>query len=315
MSPLFRSPVSVAMLNEDAADPLKNASPSPGVGASARGRGRRLADLAPRVGSALVLAATAVVAVLGGGAVFAVVWFAAATAVGLEWQNLIRAERLRLRILIVVVSLAAVAWFAAQGNLVFAIGVLGVAGAALAFAAGPARRAWSFAGLLYAGSLIISLDTLYASPAFGPRAIFWLFATVWGTDVFAYFGGRLIGGPKLWPQVSPSKTWSGTVSGVFAGALIGVAIGVQGLDGARFAAPVFALGIVAALVSQGGDMFESIVKRRFGAKDSSTLIPGHGGFMDRLDGFVAAAAFTALVASFFRPASGASSLFGFLGLP
>ena len=146
-------------------------------------------------------------------------------------------------------------------------------------------------------------------PAFGPRALFWLFATVWGTDVFAYFGGRLIGGPKLWPQVSPSKTWSGTVSGVFAGALIGAVIGVQGLDAARFAAPIFALGLVTALVSQGGDIFESIVKRRFGAKDSSALIPGHGGFMDRLDGFVAAAAFAAAFAALRGLAPGAFNWF------
>ncbi len=182
-------------------------------------------------------------------------------------------------------ALAPPAYFAAQGELAASCGVLGFGGLALALAAEPGRALWAFAGLVYAGCS----DRLGQRPLrcarVGSGALFWLFATVWGTDVFAYFGGRLIGGPKLWPQVSPAKTWSGTVSGVFAGALIGVVIGVQGLDAARLAAPIFALGLVAALVSQGGDIFESIVKRRFGVKDSSALIPGHGGFMDRLDGF------------------------------
>ncbi len=260
-----------------------------------RRRGRRLADLLPRVVSGLVLAATALISVWQGGAVFAAAWFAAALAVGLEWQNLIGAARPRLRFLIATAALALAAYVAACGWLALACGVLGLGGGALALAAGRARRLWAFGGLVYAGSLIVSVNALYA--CVGPRALFWLFATVWGTDVFAYFGGRLIGGRKLWPQVSPSKTWSGTVSGVFAGALIGVAIGVQGLDGARLATPVFALGLVAALVSQAGDIFESTVKRRFGAKDSSALIPGHGGFMDRLDGFVAAAAFAAAFAA------------------
>jgi len=98
-----------------------------------------------------------------------------------------------------------------------------------------------------------------------------------GTDVFAYFGGRLIGGAKLWPVVSPSKTWSGTLAGVFAGALIGVAVGAMALAVRAGPAALFALGLAAAAVSQGGDMFESWIKRRFGVKDSSGLIPGHGG--------------------------------------
>jgi phosphatidate cytidylyltransferase len=295
MSPFLR-PVSAAMPSKSAARPLGEDPLPLAVRDSARRSGRRLADLLPRVVSGLVLAATALISVWQGGAVFAAAWFAAALAVGLEWQNLIGAARPRLRFLVATAALAITAYVAAQGWLAMACGVLGLGGGALALAAGRARRLWAFGGLVYAGSLIVSVNALYASPAFGPRAIFWLFATVWGTDVFAYFGGRLIGGRKLWPQVSPSKTWSGTVSGVIAGALIGVVIGVQGLDGARLATPVFALGLVAALVSQAGDIFESTVKRRFGAKDSSALIPGHGGFMDRLDGFVAAAAFTAAFA-------------------
>ncbi len=310
MSHFLQTPVPVAMLNDSAAHPPGN-DPPPPLGAGAKGRqgGRRLADLLPRVASGLVLAAVALVSVWRGGAVFAVAWFAAASAVGLEWQNLIGALRPRLRFLVAAAALAATSYFAAQGALVPACGVLGLGAAALALAAGQGRRLWAFGGLIYAGSLIVSVNALYAAPGFGPRAMFWLFATVWGADVFAYFGGRLIGGPKLWPRVSPSKTWSGTLSGIFAGALIGALVGVQGLDAARFAAPVFALGLVAALVSQAGDIFESKVKRRFGAKDSSSLIPGHGGFMDRLDGFLAAAAFAAAFAVLHGLASATPNLF------
>ena len=309
MSHFLQTPVSVAMLNDSAAHPPGDDPPAPGAGAETRQRGRRLADLLPRVVSGLVLAAVALVSVWRGGVIFAVAWFAAASAVGLEWQNLIGAVRPRLRFLVAAAALAATTYFAAQGALAAACGVLVVGGAVLAVAAGQGRRFWAFGGLIYAGSLIVSVSALYAAPGFGPRAMFWLFATVWGADVFAYFGGRLIGGPKLWPQVSPSKTWSGTLSGMFAGALIGVLVGVQGLDAARFAAPIFALGLVAALVSQAGDIFESKVKRRFGAKDSSALIPGHGGFMDRLDGFLAAAAFAAAFAILHGLASASPGLF------
>ncbi|MGO9675464.1 MAG: phosphatidate cytidylyltransferase [Methylocella sp.] len=312
MSRFLQTPVPVAMLNDSAAHPPSDDPPPLGVREAMRERRRRLADLLPRFVSGLILAAAALTAVWRGGVVFAFIWFCGALAVGLEWQNLIGAGRPRLRFLIVAAGLALTAFFGAQGELVLACGVLGLGGLALALAAGPGRRVWAFGGLVYAGSLIVSVYAIYAAPAFGPRAIFWLFATVWGTDVFAYFGGRLIGGPKLWPQISPSKTWSGTLSGVFAGALIGAAIGVLGLGGGRFAAPIFALGLVAALLSQAGDIFESIVKRRFGAKDSSALIPGHGGFMDRLDGFVAAAAFMAVVAALHGPLSAPSDLFDWL---
>ena len=116
------------------------------------------------------------------------------------------------------------------------------------------------------------------------------------TDIMAYFGGRLVGGPKLWPRVSPGKTWSGAVIGAAMGALLGAVVGLfVAPSGARLI-PILLLGLAAAIVEELGDLFESAIKRRFGAKDSSHLIPGHGGMMDRLDGFVAAATFAALVA-------------------
>ena len=120
-----------------------------------------------------------------------------------------------------------------------------------------------------------------------------LFAVVWGTDIFAYFGGRLIGGPKLWPAVSAGKTWSGTITGVVSGAALGLAAARAGVGEGLALAPMFLTCLAMAAVSQAGDLFESAIKRRYGVKDSSNLIPGHGGVMDRLDGFTFAVIFTA----------------------
>lgn len=279
-------------MRNDAADAPRKDPPAPNFS----GR-RSLADLGPRVLSVIVLMAAALVSVWRGGLVFDLIWLGATLAVGCEWQNLIAAPNRPLRFFLVALGLlvgahfAGKAWFSAACALLFGCGL------ALALAAGKGRRIWAFGGVVYAGLLLVSAIALHSSAEYGTRSIVWLFATVWGTDVFAYIGGRLIGGAKLWPKISPSKTWSGTLTGVFAGALLGAATGAYGLADPARALPIFTLGLAAAAVSQGGDIFESWVKRRFGAKDSSRLIPGHGGFMDRLDGFIAACAFAALFGS------------------
>ena len=161
---------------------------------------------------------------------------------------------------------------------------------AVSWIAGRSERIWAAAGVLYAGALVASLGLLRASPGFGLAAILWLFAVVWGADIAAYFAGRVIGGPRLWPSVSPGKTWAGAIAGALAGAVLGLLL-FAWTD--RLAA-LFYLGLAAAIVSELGDLFESALKRRFGVKDSSGLIPGHGGLMDRLDAFVAASVFAAV---------------------
>jgi phosphatidate cytidylyltransferase len=150
------------------------------------------------------------------------------------------------------------------------------------------RRAWAGFGVLYAAAVVLPAVLLRDEAAHGLAAVVLLFAIVWGTDIAAYFGGRLIGGPKLWARVSPKKTWSG--------ALVGTVVAIAGgllvahLAGVAVGVPLALVCLLLSAVSQAGDLFESAVKRRFGAKDSSHIIPGHGGLMDRLDGFVTAAA-------------------------
>lgn len=287
-----------------------DAPPAPGGNSSPPRFSRRQswADLLPRIFSAIALMAAAFFSVWQGGLVFNLIWLGAAAAVGMEWQILVKAPRPRLRVLAIACALIASAYAVNSGFYGAAFAILACGGLAAACAAGPERKLWAFGGTAYAGVLLLSVSVLHGSAEFGARAILWLFAVVWGTDVFAYFGGRLIGGPKLWPAISPSKTWSGTLTGVLIGAALGVAAGSFGLDG-RTRLPLLALGLAASAISQAGDIFESWVKRHFGAKDSSALIPGHGGFMDRLDGFIAAAAFAALAGLARGKESSAAGLF------
>ena len=114
---------------------------------------------------------------------------------------------------------------------------------------------------------------LRASPAYGLAAILWLYAVVWATDIMAYFGGRLIGGPKLWPRVSPGKTWSGAVVGALMGALCGGAVGLLAAPSGARPVPILILGLAASIVAQLGDLFESAVKRRFHVRIRVTSFP------------------------------------------
>ncbi len=144
----------------------------------------------------------------------------------------------------------------------------------------------SAAGIVYAAMLAAAPIILRSDSALGFLAIVFLFAVVWTTDIAAYFGGRLIGGAKLWPAVSPNKTWSGAIVGTLAAIGAAIAVAVYG-DISVGAAAV--LAAVLSIAAQGGDLFESHLKRRFGVKDASHVIPGHGGVMDRIDGFIVAA--------------------------
>lgn len=269
-------------------------------GASDNGPGSagnvNLSDLWVRVGSGIVLIALALVTAWAGGHVFVLFWLLATGAIVWEWQRIVGAANPFRNFVIGAIALAAAAGLARNAAAdVAALAVL--AGAVAVFVLTPGRaRVWAATGVLYAGAILVSVIVLRMALFRGLEAILLLFAIVWGTDIMAYFGGRLIGGPKLWPAVSPKKTWAGFLTGITGGALAGVVVVFLLGDAGKitFLAP-FLLGLFLAAVSQGGDLAESSIKRIFGVKDASHLIPGHGGVMDRLDGFATAVIAAALI--------------------
>lgn len=251
-------------------------------------------DLLRRIASAVVMIPLAVGAAWWGGWPFALFWLAAATLVLWEWNRLILDEVPAImmggELVALVAAVVLIRYFLNPG---FGLVALGIgAGVALAFSP-QGRSRWAIAGLVYATAVVAGPVILRDDPTLGFVAVLWLFAVVWGTDVAAYFAGRAIGGPKLWPRLSPKKTWSGFFGGIVAGTGLGLA--VTHLMGVPASLGLAVASAVIAVASQGGDLFESFVKRRFSAKDAGKLIPGHGGVMDRLDGFLVAAILAALV--------------------
>ena len=165
-----------------------------------------------------------------------------------------------------------------------------------------ASPAWAVGGVLYAGATLLGPALLRRDLQWGLTALLFLYATVWATDIFAFFCGRGIGGPPLWPRISPHKTWSGAIGGLAGGVAAGVAVAYT--FGVGKLGIIGVMALVLSVLAQAGDLFESAVKRHFGAKDASRLIPGHGGLMDRLDGFLVAA-FAALIIGILRQGTGA----------
>jgi phosphatidate cytidylyltransferase len=250
-------------------------------------------DLPARAAAGVVLMVAALAAAAAGGYWFTAFWLVAALVVHWEWQNLIGGPNQSLRAAFGGAGLVVAAPLATNDAFLLAIVALlaGAVAASLTSGVRPRFRLMPGAGVIYAGAMLVSVCLLRASWPYGLYAILWLFAIVWGADVMAYFGGRLVGGPKLWPRISPGKTWSGFWIGVLCGAGAGLLVAPV----ASSFLVLFCLGLATAAVSQGGDLFESALKRRFGVKDSGRLIPGHGGLMDRLDGFIAAAIFAAFI--------------------
>lgn len=168
-----------------------------------------------------------------------------------------------------------------------------LAGAGLALATGPRRDPWLLGGFAWIGLAMCCVEGLRDDPVYGFEAVLWLFLTVIASDVGGYFGGRLIGGPKLWPRLSPKKTWAGSLAGMALAALVGALF--SRMTTGTFVEEVVPVSALVAFVAQLGDLGESALKRRFGAKDSSGLLPGHGGVLDRLDGLMAAAIVSAAI--------------------
>jgi phosphatidate cytidylyltransferase len=243
--------------------------------------------------SAIVLAPLAIgVAWLGGWAFFAF-WTLAAWGILHEWRKIIgdpTATHIGLgECTIVAAGIAAMVGF---GGVAALIALFGAAVEWLASPTGSARS-WVAGGIVYAVALPVACILLRADPRNGFVAILFLFAVTWATDILAYFVGRLVGGPKLWRRISPNKTWSGALGGMCAAVAAGLT--VTHVAGIANSLAVGLLALLLSVASQAGDLFESALKRRFGVKDASHLIPGHGGIMDRLDGFLAAAVLAAVI--------------------
>jgi phosphatidate cytidylyltransferase len=250
-------------------------------------------NLALRVVSSLVLAPLAIASAWFGGPVFIAFWLIAALVVLWEWQTLVCGHDRNSVLTVGAAALVSAAAVLAVGWFGIAIALVALGGFGIAALASQVRRGWCVAGLLYAASILVAPVLLRRDAALGFAAILFLFVIVWLTDIAAYFAGRAIGGPKLLPRVSPKKTWSGAIVGSAAAAVGGVLLARQ--FGIGDMATIAVVALVLSVVSQAGDLFESAVKRRFNAKDASQLIPGHGGLMDRLDGFVTAAVAGALI--------------------
>ena len=234
-------------------------------------------NLLLRVVSAAVLAPLALVAAYIGGLPFALFWGIAALVVLWEWMTLVVGPNYRLLVLSCAAAIAVADFLAWLGRPVTALFMVGLGALAGAIFAPSERRRWVIAGAGYSGGMVLAPVFLRADAGFG----------FWTTDVLGYFAGRAFGGPKLWPAVSPKKTWSGAIAGTVGAVVVALLVAAQFGSFNRIA--IITVALLLSVVAQAGDLFESWVKRQFDAKDSSHIIPGHGGVMDRLDGFWAAA--------------------------
>jgi phosphatidate cytidylyltransferase len=250
-------------------------------------------NLTLRVLSALVLAPLAVVAAYYGTWPFALFWGAAAIAVLWEWIALVAGSSYPLMFASCGGAIAIAGFVAWLERPVAALLMVGLGVLAAAIFAPAERRLWVSVGIGYAGAMLLAPMFLRADDNYGFAVIVLLFAVVWTTDVLGYFAGRIFGGPKLLPSVSPKKTWSGAIAGSL-GAIV-AALLIVGLFGSFNKVAIAIVALVLSVASQIGDLVESWIKRRFNAKDSGRLIPGHGGVMDRLDGFWAAAVLGCMV--------------------
>ena len=255
-----------------------------GEAAPAAASGSDKRNLIMRVAVAGVLIPLAVAIAYAGGWLWTALVTLAAIGLFAEWLAIVGLSG-AMRVTVPGVAALAVAGLCFALHRLDAALVVLAAGLIAVAAMAPERRNWAAAGFLYAAAAEIASVLVRLDPVKGFAALMFVLLVVWVTDSGGYFAGRGIGGPKLWPRVSPKKTWAGAIGG-FAASLA-VAGGFAAVDLGR-AGPLLLVSAVLSVVSQLGDLFESGVKRRFGVKDSGHIIPGHGGLMDRLDGFVAA---------------------------
>jgi phosphatidate cytidylyltransferase len=251
-------------------------------------------NLRMRIVSGLALAVLAFVLTWAGTIPFALLVGLVALFVSWEWGRMVRGESADLAFYIHAAGLVLAIALSAAGYAALGLAALAAAAIVLVPLVFGRGARLSALGVLYSGVPSVALVWLRDSEPYGLAAVLVIFAVVWGSDTAAYASGRLIGGAKLWPRISPNKTWAGLIGALCAGATAGAVASLLIPDAATVRLAV--LGLVLSLIAQGGDLAESALKRLFGRKDASDLIPGHGGFMDRVDSIVAAATASGILA-------------------
>jgi len=253
--------------------------------------------------SALVLAPLPIVAIWFGGPFLSLLIIVAAVVMAWEWGRLCGAGATTFRAVTggaALIGVVAVAVIAASLSAIGAGALLAAGGAVLVWQIALRQRAnaplWLAGGSLWVALPCIILLWLAQSGSASRGTLLWVFAVVWATDIGAYAIGRRFGGPLLAPRWSPRKTWAGLVGGIVCAGLAGWA--TAGVIGAAPVLPLVLVSAGLAIVEQFGDLAESVAKRRFGVKDASSLIPGHGGLLDRLDGLLAVIPAVALLTLF-----------------
>jgi phosphatidate cytidylyltransferase len=285
----------------DTAPPLARDSAAAHDGPGSRDDGRAAAKsaqaLRQRVLSALVLAPIGLAAAWFGPPLLSVVVAIAAGLMAWEWGRLCRTGAPILTGIVVIVVASVIAATLGTPRIGLAIAVLG--GTAAAAASRDSGRAVLVGcGILWIAvpSLALIWLALDPDPGVGRNTVLWILAVVWATDIGAYAAGRSFGGPRLAPRLSPNKTWSGLIGGVLCAAAVGGIVAL--LVNSTIVITILLLSGILALVAQIGDLAESMAKRHFGVKDTSGLIPGHGGLLDRFDGMLAVIPVVALLSLF-----------------
>lgn len=240
-------------------------------------------NLVMRVLAALVLAPLAIALAYAGGWLWALLVTLVSIGLFAEWLMVVGAGSTALTGAgtIVIATMGLCVTFGALKTAI----IVGFIGGAIVTLIARGKFVWAATGFAYASAALLASILVRKDLVNGFSALMFVLLVVWATDIGGYFAGRSIGGPKLWPRVSPKKTWSGAFGGFVASLAVAGGFAACGIGKAI---PLLLVSAVLSVVSQAGDLFESAVKRRFGVKDSSHLIPGHGGLLDRLDGFVAA---------------------------
>lgn len=261
-------------------------------------------NLSARIASALILIPCVIAAIWYGGAPFLLLLAIAIGLLSIEWAKMSAPDApAEVAVTITVATLTAIfAAYTGWYRTAWLLMVFGAIAAGIASRHRTERAADAAYGVVYMAPAFIMLvwlrdtasESLSWPPEFGPpgRGVSWamtLFVLAWAADIGAYATGRIFGGPKLWPRISPNKTWAGFVGGLAAAVALGMgAVAILPSLGLELWAGAF-LGLIAGGATMAGDLWESVLKRRFGVKDSGDLIPGHGGLFDRVDGLMFAA--------------------------